>query len=121
MKKTKLILKWLLATAFILAGTNHFINPQFYKKMMPPYLPWHFFLIYLSGILEIILGILLLIKKTEKLAAWGLVLLLLAVFPANVYMAMNTESFPQFSPVLIYLRLPFQFLLIAWAFRFTRD
>ncbi|MFN2391088.1 MAG: DoxX family membrane protein [Pyrinomonadaceae bacterium] len=121
MNVIKLILKWILAIAFVLAGVNHFINPNFYLKMMPPILPAHLFLIYVSGIFEISLGVLLLIPKFTRLAAWGLIALLIAVFPANIYMAMNTKLFPEFNPTLLYLRLPFQFLLLAWAFWFIRQ
>lgn len=115
MRIIKQILKWILAFTFILAGIHHFLNPQFYLKMMPPVLPAHLLLVYTSGLFEITLGVLLLISKYQKLAAWGLIALLIAVFPANIYMAMNTELFPEISRILIWLRLPFQFVLIAWA------
>jgi uncharacterized membrane protein len=120
MRKSKQILKYLFAFSFILAGINHFINAEFYLKMMPPVLPAHLFLIRLSGVFEIALGVLLLIPKFTRLAAYGLIALLAAVFPANVYMAMNTEIFPEFSPSALYLRLPVQIVLIVWAFWFTR-
>jgi uncharacterized membrane protein len=120
MKAFKQILKYLLAFSFILAGINHFINVDFYIKMMPPYLPAHLFLIYLSGVLEIVLGVMLLIPKFSRLAAWGLIALLIAVFPANVYMAMNAAMFPEFSRTALYLRLPVQIVLIAWAYWFAR-
>jgi uncharacterized membrane protein len=119
MRTFKQILKYLLAFAFILAGFNHFINSAFYLRMMPPILPAHLFLIYLSGIFQIALGVLLLIPKYTRLAAWGLIALLIAVFPANVYMWMNAELFPEFSNTALFLRLPLQIVLIAWAFWFT--
>lgn len=119
MRIIKRILKWLLGIAFVLAGINHFINADFYLKMMPPYLPAHLFLIYLSGIFQIALGILLLIPKFSRLAAWGLIALLIAVFPANVYMSMNSQLFPEFSQTALFLRLPLQIVLIASAFWFT--
>lgn len=121
MRIVKNILKWIFGLAFIFAGLNHFLNPDFYLRIMPPYLPWHLFLVYLSGVFEVALGILLLIPKTQKFAAWGLIALLLAVFPANIYMAMNPQNFTDINPLLIYLRLPLQFILIAWAFWFTRE
>ncbi len=121
MRVVKQILKWILAIAFVLAGINHFINPNFYLKMMLPILPAHLFLIRLSGVFEIVLGALLLIPKFTRLAAFGLMALLIAVFPANIYMAMNTELFPEFSPVALYLRLPLQFIIIAWAFWYTKN
>lgn len=120
MNIAKFILKWLFSVIFVLAGINHFLNTDFYLKIMPPYLPWHLFLVYLSGVFEIILGALLLIPKFSRLAALGLIVLLIAVFPANIYMAMNTALFPELNPLLIWLRLPIQFLLIVWAFWFTK-
>lgn len=120
MKIIKQVPKWFLGIAFVLAGINHFFNPDFYLKMMPPYLPWHLFLIYLSGFFEIALGVLLLIPKYTHFAAWGLIALLIAVFPANIFMAMNTELFSEFNPAALYLRLPLQLIIIAWAFWFTK-
>jgi uncharacterized membrane protein len=120
-KIIKQILKYLLAFSFILAGFNHFINSAFYLRMMPPVLPAHLFLIYLSGLFQIALGILLLIPKYTRVAAWGLIALLIAVFPANIYMWMNAELFPEFSPTALSLRLPLQIVLIVWAFWFTRS
>ncbi len=121
MNIAKIFLKWLFGIVFVLAGINHFLNTDFYLKIMPSYLPWHLFLVYLSGIFEIILGALLLIPKFSRFAAWGLIALLIAVFPANIYMAMNTELFPEPNPLLIWVRLPLQFLLIVWAFWFTKS
>lgn len=121
MNTLKKILRWLFGIAFILAGINHFISADFYLRMMPPVLPLPLFLIYLSGVFEIALGILLLIPRFSRLAAWGSIALLIAVFPANIYMAMNTLLFPEFSPAAQYIRLPLQFLLIALAYWFTKD
>lgn len=87
MRAVKLILKYLLGLLFVAAGLNHFINPAFYLKIMPPYLPWHPFLVYLSGVLEVVLGAALLIRRSARLAAWGLLALLVAVYPANLHMA----------------------------------
>jgi uncharacterized membrane protein len=120
MKILKLSLKILLTVFFVLAGINHFRNPDFYLKMMPPYLPWHAALNYLSGAFEIILGIMLLIPRWTRLAAWGIIALLIAVFPANIYMAMNPQLFPDVKPIALLIRLPFQALFIAWAYWFTR-
>lgn len=121
MRIAKIIFKWIFGIAFILAGLNHFINPDFYLRIMPPVLPFHLFLVYLSGIFEIVLGILLLIPKFTRFAAWGLIALLIAVFPANIYVAMNTENFAHINPMLIYLRTLLQFVLIIWAFWFTKE
>jgi len=113
-------LKYLFGLSFVLAGLYHFINPAFYLRMMPPFLPWHLFLVYLSGFLEMALGILLLVPKFTRLSAWGLIALLVAVFPANVHMALNPQLFPGLPRVALWLRLPLQAVLIAWAYWFTR-
>ena len=119
MDKLKLALQYLLAIFFILAGANHFLNADFYLKMMPPYLPWHPFLVYLSGVFEIILGIMVIIPKLTRIAGWGLIALLIAVFPANLHMALNPDLFPNISPTSLWVRLPFQAVLIAWAYWYT--
>ena len=118
MTKTKTILKYLLGIFFVGAGVLHFVRPEFYLKMMPLYLPWHLGLVYLSGVAEIVLGILVLIPRYTRLAAWGLIALLIAVFPANIYLAMHPELMPNASPTAHLLRLPFQFVFIAWAWWF---
>jgi uncharacterized membrane protein len=120
MKKIKLAFRYLLAIFFVLAGANHFINAGFYLQMMPPYLPWHLFLVYLSGICEIVLGIMVLIPGLTSIAGWGLIALLIAVFPANIHMALYPGLFPNISPVALWIRLPFQAVFIAWAYWSTR-
>src|SRR4051812_16688715 len=105
MQTFKLLMLWLLGVLFVLAGVNHFRKPDFYVNIMPPYLPWHLELVYLSGVIEVVLGMLLLIPRCTPLAAWGLIALLIAVFPANVHMALNTSLYPTLSPILLWLRL----------------
>lgn len=112
--------RYLFGGLFILAGINHFLMPHFYARIMPPYLPRHRELILLSGAIEIALGALLLTNRYRRLAAWGIIALLLAVFPANIYMASNPQLFPTLSPTALYLRLPLQMVLIAWAYLYTR-
>lgn len=120
MRTLKTILKYLLCVFFVLAGLNHFISPSFYMRIMPPYLPWPLFLVYLSGFFEIALGVLLLAPSFTRVAAWGLIALLVAVFPANIQMAINPQLYPDISPAVLWLRLPLQAVFIAWAFWFTR-
>ena len=120
MRTLKLTLKYLLGALFIMAGLYHFINHTFYLNIMPPYLPWHLFLVYLSGFFEIGLGVMLMIPSLTRAAGWGLIALLLAVFPANIHMAVNTELYPEISPLALWLRLPFQAVLMAWAYWYTR-
>jgi len=120
MRTFKIVLKYLLALFFVLAGVNHFRDPEFYLRMMPPPLPWHSALHLVAGVFEILFGVMLLIPKYQRLAAWGLIALLVAIYPANIYMAMNPQLFPEFSPTGLWIRLPFQFIFIAWAWWFTR-
>ncbi|HVF56637.1 MAG TPA: MauE/DoxX family redox-associated membrane protein, partial [Pyrinomonadaceae bacterium] len=108
MPTVKLVLKYLLGVGFALAGLNHFVNADFYLKIMPPYLPWHLFLVYLSGFFEAALGVLLLTRKFTRVAAWGLIALLVAVFPANVHMAINPALYQDIAPAALWLRLPLQ-------------
>lgn len=119
MSCARLVLKVLLGLVFVVAGINHFLFEAFYLRMLPPYLPAPRVLVFVSGVAEVVLGILFLIPKFTRLSAWGLIALLIAVFPANVQMALNPELFPEFSAVLLWLRLPLQAVLIAWAHRFT--
>lgn len=119
-RRVKLVLRYLMAIFFVAAGLNHFLNPAFYLKIMPPYLPWHLFLVYLSGVSEIVLGGLLPIPRFTRAAAWGLIALLIAVFPANIHMAVNPELFPEYSRTMLWLRLPLQLVMIAWAYWFSR-
>ena len=86
--------KWLLAAMFIGVGVTHFTAPGAFLKIVPPYLPWHLALVLVSGAAEILLGVLLLVPATSSLAAWGLIALLIAVFPANIHLYMHQELMP---------------------------
>ena len=121
MQRLNLVLKWLFAIFFVLAGLNHFRSTDFYLRMMPPYLPWHLALVQISGVAEIGLGLTLLVQRLQRLAALGLIALLIAIFPANIHMVIHSELFPEFNSTLLWARLPVQALLIAWAFCYTRD
>ena len=112
----------LLAVSFILAGANHFISPQIYLSIMPPYLPAPLTLVYLSGFFEVLGGIGVLVPRFRRTAGWGLIALLIAVFPANLYMAMASEPFVARGVPLwaLYLRLPLQLVLIAWVYWITQ-
>ena len=112
----KLITIYLMSVFYILGGIEHFTNVGLYMKIMPPYLPYHKELVYLSGVFEIILGIMLLFEKTRFLAGWGLILLLIAIFPANIYLAQNNGAAMNISPALAWGRLPFQAVFIAIAY-----
>lgn len=89
MKRITSISKYLLAIFMIVAGTMHFVNPEFFLKIVPPYLPFHKELVLVSGVCEILLGVPLLVPKCSHLAAWGIIALMIAVFPANIYLFQN--------------------------------
>ncbi len=109
-----------LAAFFVAAGVNHFLTPDFYVGIMPPYLPAHLELVYLSGFFEVLGGVAVLVPGVRALAGWGLILLLLAVYPANLHMALHPELFPEVPTFALYARLPLQFVVIAWAYWATR-
>jgi len=106
----------LLVLLFLLAGINHFNNPNFYVSIIPPYLPLRYELSYITGFFEILGAVCILFSKTRKLSGYGLVLLLIAIFPANIHMAMHPEYFPDYSALSLYLRLPLQLIFIAWVY-----
>ena len=114
------ILRWIYGVLFALAGANHFVHTDFYVGIMPPYLPWPLALVYVSGGAEFALGIALLFRRTERLAAWGMIALIVAVTPANLHMAVHAELYPDYSPFALWARLPLQIVLIAWAWWYTR-
>jgi len=120
MRRFKTPLRYLLGLLFVAAGVNHFLRVEFYESIMPPALPWHLPLVYISGVAEIVLGLLLLVRRWQRYAGWGLIALLIAVFPANIHMALHPELYSSWSPWLLYLRLPLQGVLIAWAYWYTR-
>jgi uncharacterized membrane protein len=113
------VLLWLLAAFFVLAGLNHFREPAVYLGMMPPWLPWPAALIAVSGACEVLGGIGILVPRTRRAAAWGIIALLAAVFPANLHVAlMGRMPGFGFSPAVLWLRLPFQAVFafaVAWA------
>jgi uncharacterized membrane protein len=114
MERIRVVLRWALALFFVAAGLNHFRAPEVYFGMMPPWLPWPLAMIAISGAAEVLGGIGLLVPATRRLAGWGLIALLIAVFPANVHVALQGKM-PgfDFSPTVLWARLPFQAVAIA--------
>jgi uncharacterized membrane protein len=112
----KVALRWLAAIGFTLAGANHFRSSGFYQRIIPPQFPLPRLLVQVSGACEIIGGIALLIPRLRRAASWGLIALLIAVFPANLYMAAAPDRFRDLHlPTwALWLRLPLQAALIGW-------
>ena len=119
MNVVRIISKVLLSLLMLFAGVMHFVKPGFFVKIVPPYLPFPLELVYVSGVCEIALGILLLITPISQFAAWGIVALLIAVFPANIYLYQHQELVPA-SPTVHFVRLLFQAPLILWAYWHTK-
>ena len=117
MARAKPILLWVMAVAYIGAGFNHLVNPAFYVAIIPPGLPNPEWLNLLSGLAEIVLGVFLLEPRTRVFAAWGIIALLIAVFPANLYVVTDTDGGGVGAG---WVRLPLQAVLIAWAWWYTR-
>ena len=115
MSKVRLAGLWIAAAGFIGAGVMHFVHRAFFERIVPPGLPWPAALVAISGIAEIAGGVGLLLPATRRWASWGLIALLVAVFPANIYMAVYAERFTDVaSPLALWARLPFQPLMAAW-------
>jgi uncharacterized membrane protein len=114
-------LKWTLAVLMVLAGVMHFRAPRGYEQMMPAWLPAHRQLVLISGVFEVLGGVGLVVPQTQVFAAWGLIALFIAVFPANVNMAIH--KIPLGKKVMptwaLWARLPAQAVFIAWAWAFT--
>jgi uncharacterized membrane protein len=111
--------QYLYGTFFLLAGLNHFRKPRMYMKIIPPIFNNKKLWNILAGIAEIVFGIGLMLPITSKYSAWGIVILLIAIFPANVYMYSHDEASMGLSKTVRLFRLPLQFVLIAWAWIYT--
>jgi len=122
MDRFKKMTIYFMGAAYIYIGIQHFIDPDFFLAIMPDYLPLHLEAVYLSGVFEILLGGMLLFKKYRKVAGWGLIALLIAVFPANVYLAQNelAQQALDISQTTAIVRLPFQALFIGLAYWHTK-
>lgn len=119
-------LLYLMGSLYVVAGVLHFVVPELYVQIVPPVFPAALALVYLSGLAEIAVGIGLLVPRTRRYAAWATVALLVAIFPANIYMATSgvvIEGMPgggDPSGLVRWGRLPLQGVLILWALWYTR-
>ena len=108
----------LIAVYFLGGGVTHFTNPDFFVAIMPPYLPYHLELVWISGAFEILGALGLLLTRTRLMAGYGLIALTIAVTPANVHMAMNPDLFPDVPVTFLYGRLVLQ-LFLLWLIWFS--
>jgi uncharacterized membrane protein len=122
MSRGKRAMLWFMGIFYVLAAVAHFVRTDVYLPMMPPYLPAHRELILLSGVAEVVLGLAVLVPQTRRLAARGIILLLIAIFPANLHIAIHDVPLfgaTQGAGIWNWVRLPFQGVLIAWAWWYT--
>ena len=110
---------YIMAAFYIMGGLNHFVLPKFYLRIIPRYIPWHKAVNYVSGAVEILLGVLLLYPPSSRLAAWGIIALLIVVFPANINHLISAKRGRGLPIWALYLRLPFQGVLMLWAWWHT--
>ena len=110
----------IMSIFYVSVGVNHFTIPEWFLQIVPPRLPYKLELVYISGFLEIVLGVMLLIPKTRVYAGWGLIMLLIAVYPANIYLAQTNGAAMNTTPLIAWGRLPFQFVFIGLAYWHTK-
>lgn len=112
------LLRLLAGPFFILAGTLHFVTPTAYRKIVPPYVPAPGAMVCASGAAEIAGGVGLIVKASRRLAGWWLIATLIAVFPANLHMALHSDDFPRVpgGAAALWARLPFQAAFIVWVY-----
>ncbi|MFV8368118.1 DoxX family protein [Flavobacterium sp. LB2R40] len=110
---------YVMAFIYFLGGLNHFRNPRLYLKIIPPYFPNPKLLNYLSGIAEILLSAALCITLLSTYAAWGVITLLIAIFPTHLYMYLDKKARMGLPKWALFLRMPLQLFLIFWAYQYT--
>jgi len=110
---------YLMAFLYIIAGINHFRKPGMYIRIIPPFFKNPKLINTLSGIAEMLLGILLMFPFSKRFAAWGIIALLIAIFPANLFMFQDKKASFGLSKWILFVRLPLQIVLIYWAYQYT--
>lgn len=123
MKKYKLITIYILGSLYIFVGISHFTNLDFFIIIMPEFIPYHLFFIYLTGFLEIILGLMIFFKRSRFYGAWGIFILLILVFPANIhlYMSSHVQETLSITKLDALIRLPFQIPLLILSFWHSKE
>ena len=120
-RKVKLALKWVLASIFVVSGAYHFWRLGFDREFDLWLLPWPYTVLYLSGGLELMLGVMLFFRTMQIIAAWTLILLLISTAPAHIYFVINSDWDLDAETIFVWGRLVFHFVLIVWTFWYTRS
>ena len=110
--------QYLIGVLFVLAGANHFRKPKIYERIIPHYIPAKATMVMLSGLAEMILGFMILNPDTQKIAAWGIIVMLIVFIPVHIYMLQNEEAAMKLPKWLLMLRIPLQFALMFWAYQY---
>ena len=111
--------QYLIGALFILAGANHFRKPKIYERIMPPYIKAIPTMVLLSGIVEMILGFMILTPESQAIAAWGIIIMLLLFLPVHIHMLQNKEAAMNIPKWLLIVRVPLQFGLMLWAYQYV--
>ena len=117
----KILSIYIMGIFYIMVGIKHFQDPGWFVQIIPPILPYKYALVYISGLFEVLLGVLLMIPKFQSTAARGLIILLISVYPANIYLAQTNGAALGISPLIAWGRLPFQFVFIGLAYWHSKE
>ena len=110
--------QYLMGILLVLAGMNHFRKPKLYERIVPSYIPAAGTVVMLSGVLEMVLGFMLMNKNSQTEAAWGIIIMLILFIPAHIYMLQNEKASLKLPKWALILRLPLQLALIFWAYQY---
>lgn len=110
--------QYLMGILLVLAGMNHFRKPKLYERIVPSYIPAAGTVVMLSGVLEMVLGFMLMNKNSQTEAAWGIIIMLILFIPAHIYMLQNEKASLKLPKWVLILRLPLQLALIFWAYQY---
>ena len=117
----KFITILIMSCFYMNVGVKHFVEPEWFLQIMPPNFPHHYQAVYWSGFFELLFGFLLINPKTRFIAGWGIIFVMITVFPANLYLAVNDGAVMGISKELAWGRLPFQYVFIGLAYWHAQD
>jgi len=111
--------QYIFGLLFLVAGVTHFTKSHLYERIIPPYIPAHKTLVHASGLMEMVLGFMLLNIETQSIGAWGIIGLLVLFFPVHIYMLQNKKAALKLPKWVLILRIPLQFGLLYWAYQYV--
>jgi len=111
----------IMSCFYMNVGVKHFVEPEWFLQIMPPNFPHHYQAVYWSGFFELLFGFLLINPYARFIAGWGIIFVMITVFPANLYLAVNDGAVMGISKELAWGRLPFQYVFIGLAYWHAQD